>query len=690
MNNTPKEPFAAEPENDDSPVGIVALWQLLWRNKLRILIPAFVLAFLTSLLVLRSQDTYTAEAQMLLSRGNLEIVEFDSAGGTEVSQGAITNALTILGSRSLALQVIERLDLTSDPEANPNLSLPADTAPEDFYSDTVVRQYALDWLASVTRVNILPGSNAILVRVTSTGPGKSAAIANAYLDSYLDYQIRRGQNETARAADALETRVNELRLRLEADQQKLQTFRAGAQSTVMQSTDTLTGEAANIRTRLMATEEDLLDLDIAAGVLAAADQNDVAALRQAMDANEALTRIQQTTLGRPVNASAVSQDIEAVKAVVQAERARLMQLSDALKSGLTALEARIAEINAYTVGVRQLEVEIGTTSQVYETSLARLKELSIQTGLRDAGAQILARAEAPLRTDAQGRRRMVAIAGILGLFIGIAYVLIREAANDRVRKSSELADIAGTDTIVQLPPSQYGLLDPKNGVSQAEIDNKSMPFLEGIRALRHRLTTNNHTGRAPLIAGVFSSLPSDGRPNITASLANSFSLIDRRVIVVDADMRASSLSRKLGCTQTDPGLQNVISEKLDPSEAIVTKKEFGFDFLPSGFSSANPADLLEADRFAELVVALGERYDIVLFDTPPILILSDASKIAMHMDAHILTADYDHCPRSAVRDSVEALSSADVNPPVVVLANAPKALGKKYGVSQQAYAKFGT
>ncbi|WP_299966705.1 polysaccharide biosynthesis tyrosine autokinase [uncultured Roseobacter sp.] len=689
MNYTPpREPFAAGPEQDDAPVGIVALWQLLWRNKRPILISTFGLAFLTGLLVLRSDDTYTAEAQMLLARGNLEIVEFDSAGGIEVSQGALANALTILDSRSVALDVMDRLDLLNDPEVNPNLSLPEDTPEDEIYSEAAVRQYALDWLAEMTLTTVQPGSNAIVIRATTTEPGRSAAIANAYLDAYLDYRVQSGQNETERAAEALATRVNELRLQLEQDQESLQEYRGSAQNATLESADALASEAANVRARLATTEEALAEIAAARTVLDEVPEGDTAALVQAIEGDAALARIASRVLTGGNAEQATPQDIDALTVALNAEDTRLTRLRNALQDGREQIESRVAEMNAFTVGLRQLEVEVETTSQVYEASLARLKELVIQTGLRDAGAQVLARAEAPLRTDAQGRRRMVAIAAVLGLFLGIAYVLVREAANDRVRRVSDLIEITGCDTVVQLPAAQRGFLSRGKPMDFTQSKRKVAPFLEGVRALRHRLTCSATAPNETMVAGIFSSLPSEGKSTLTQALGHSFAMIDKRVIVVDGDMRAGTLSNYLGVANDQPGLQEVLANRLDPSEAIVSPGSVDFDFLASGNSSANPADLLESPRFEELINALRQHYDVVLFDTPPILVLPDAPKIAALMGAHVLVTDHDRSPRAAVRDAVAALQAVKVSRPIVAFCNAPKAFGQNYGSSNQAYGKY--
>lgn len=676
MNYISRERLPKGQDEDDAPVGIVALWQLLWRNKLRILAPAFVLAFITGVLMIRGEDTFTAEAQVLLSRGNLEIVEFDSPTATEVTQGAITNALTILGSRSLALQVIERLDLYNDPEVNPNLELPEDADPEDILPEPAVRQLALDWLAASIQMGVLPGSNAISILATTTSPEKSAAIANAYVDSYLDYQIERGQSETKRAAGALEARVNALRLQLEDDRQNLQTYRAEASGTLTESADAFAGELDSIRIRLADTETGLEAANAALAALEQVPEGDAEALRAAIDGDQVLRGLEASVLRRAVAPGTLAEDRRALRAALGVEQQRLARLQQALSDGRDALQARIAEINAFTVGLRQLEAEVDTTSQVYESALARLKELAIQTGLRDAGAQVLARAEPPLRTDAQGRRRMVAIAGVLGLFIGIAWVLLREAANDRIRSIRDLVEITGCDTVVQLPLAEPGLFSSKQ---------KLAPFMEGVRALRHRLSSNR---AGPVAISVCSSFPTEGKTSVLRALAQSYTKINKRVVVVDADMRVGKLSHEMGISPDRPGLSEVLSENLDPSDAIIGLNEAGFDLLPSGSPNEDSADLLQAKRFEDLVAALRDRYDVVLFETPPVLVLPDAPKIAAHMDTMVMVTEYDRTPRPAIRDAMAALQAAETDCPVVTLCNAPKAFGQNYWMPRHMSAKY--
>ena len=165
-------------------------------------------------------------------------------------------------------------------------------------------------------------------------------------------------------------------------------------------------------------------------------------------------------------------------------------------------------------------------------------------------------------------------------------------------------------------------------------------------------------------------------------------MINRRVIVINGDMRAGRLSRELGIAEDKPGLQEVLGDRIDPSDWIVSLDDAGFDLLPSSGSNIHSADLLESSRFVELLAALRERYDVVLFDTPPVLVLPDAPRIAAHMNSVVLVAKYDRTPRPAVCDAMAALQAVNVVRPVVALCNAPRAFGQDYGFPHHPSAKY--
>ena len=695
-------------ERDDGPVGIVALWRLLWRNKLLILAPTLICGVIAVALVLRAPATYTADAQLLLSQDNLDIIGLENRGTANLREGLSLNALTILRSRSLAQQVVTYLDLADDPRVNPALMeteaapaqgwslrnlfgrAPAEPALEDAWTENLRRQYAMGWLDTTVQIAPFPESNLILVRATTTDPELSADLANAYVDLYLEYQRELRSAETERAAEALSQRVGELRLALDADQRALQEYRNSIRSLSPEYTAMLAAGAARIRPRLAEAEQSLAGAESALATLdGLSGQEDIATIRDLVAQHDTLGRLQDSVLGRPINSGQVSSDLAALRREAEAEQTRSQRLQAQLRENLDELEAQSAENSDNLIRLSRLEVELETTSEVYEAALARLKQMTIQSGLREAGAQVFAAAEVPLRADPAARRRTIAIALAFGLFVGITIVLLREAANDRVRRGPDLAEISGSGSVVLVPGLGQRFWRKRLPAKQIARGG-SQPFFEAVRALRQRLLAR---GAEPaqtsgLVVGVVSGLPREGKSTLALALARSCAAIDKHVVLIDSDMRTGALSKSLGLRQDLPGLQQVLANKVGLEAAVQPNETFGLDVLPAGPRQANPGDLLESARFSEVIAILRQHYDLIIVDTPPVLVTPEARKIAAELDRHVFVTEFNRTPRPAARDAVSVLAEIGVERPVMVLYNAPEALGGQYGVPKRRFSEY--
>ncbi len=696
-----------QPESEERSIGFVALWSLLWHNKLRILAPAFVLAILAAIVVMRSSDTYTAETQIILTRGNLDIIEFDGGANTELTSGAMANAMTILNSREIALRVIDRLDLTSDPEINPLLQesyeetgslrgwlgLSVDDEPggdtdKALGEKMLAREYALEWLGDTISFLQVPSTNVIIIQAVTTDRVRSAEVANAYAESFLDYKLNFSQREVERATAALAKQVGKLRLQLKDDQEALRDYGAETTNVTDAAMQALSAEASNVRARLENIRENGRALDDAfAGLdrLAADPGMDA---RAVFDESPALLGLEIARLGSRVTAEELRAGLPDIHAGATAERERARQLETALQESLKRLDAQIIENSDFASGYRQLQVELETTSEVYEASLARLKELIIQSDVRDAGAQILAQAEVPLRYDAQGRRRLVVVAFILGLLLGAAYVLIRETTNDRVRTLSELADATGSKALVQVPKLNGGVL-PRTSDGNSAMSANQSAFFEAVRSVRQALINSATPAREGRVVGIFSGLPREGKTTLAIALARSFAMVGRSVLLVDTDLRNSAMRRLLETEEKGPGLGKGLEEQnATLPDLVVRQVAPHLDVILGGQSSVSPADLLASSKFAELIATARSNYDIVILDTAPLLVAPDGGEAARLADQHVLVAEYDRSPQVSVRDATTLLQTLGAKRLIVALLNTPKVFGQQYGVSRRSFMRY--
>ena len=131
----------------------------------------------------------------------------------------------------------------------------------------------------------------------------------------------------------------------------------------------------------------------------------------------------------------------------------------------------------------------------------------------------------------------------------------------------------------------------------------------------------------------------------------------KRVVIIDSDLRKPRQARIFGLNGGDggPGLSRYLSSPIEPTEIIRPTSVDNLHLIPSGPLPANPIEILTSERMDNLVVFLKKNYDYVLFDTPPILAVSDALAMGPMVDAIILVARGGHTPITAFKQARQKL-----------------------------------
>ncbi|NDW00444.1 tyrosine-protein kinase domain-containing protein [Salipiger sp. PrR002] len=705
--NMPSEPdykvlSAFGEKENEGPIGLVALWRVLRSNKLTLLLPALLFAAIASFAALRGSDSYSAEAQLILTRDNLDIIALDSSDRETVDSAVVVHAVNILNSRALATQVIEELGLAEDPEINPyigvetiveqpglirrmlyglGLSQPAST---DATSPREVEQdYLLGWLLSTYSAAAIPNSNVIVVAATTQDPELSADIANKLVEAFLDFGLEASRQEAEQAIEALSARVQSLRMQVQADQSALQDARANIQVNDPAALQALSSELAELNTRAAEVTGEIEALGAVRDALdaLAGEAPEVIAERLTTDARFA--GITRSALSTAPTAETARSGLDAVRASVTASLATQEQRRDALEAGSDRLASRLRSSNENTLTLSRLEVELETTTAVYSSALARLKELVMESGLRNQGGRFLARAAPPVKADSQGRRRFVAIAAVLGLLVGAAVVLIREASNERIRSLSDMPAAARAYARVEIPrlKSRMRFARPlRNGRFLAGKDNA---FSEAVRICRRLILEQAEPGQ-PLTINVISALPREGKSTLCGALASSFVLVGKRTLIIDADLRARGLTSSIEPNLPAVGLQQAITDHpIGALQYVQHSSELGFDYLPAGEDLRNPADLLEMKHFKSLVNELKERYDVVLIDTPPVLLFPEARSVAEVANHTLLVTGYNQTPTSALNEVFTLLPKKAMSRLTLVLAKVPYSAGARFGAPER-------
>lgn len=191
------------------------------------------------------------------------------------------------------------------------------------------------------------------------------------------------------------------------------------------------------------------------------------------------------------------------------------------------------------------------------------------------------------------------------------------------------------------------------------LNSKSDFFIrEAYKTLRTNVTFSLAGEGKSRVVVVTSSLQSEGKSLTAVNLALSFAETDKRVLLIDCDMRRPKLGRLLNLSAPG-GLSNLL---LDPSllEKSIVKQYSTIDIILAGDIPPNPSELLGSPRMEKLLEQMREKYDCIILDTPPINMVTDAVVLAPKSDGVLFVVRANQSERGAVAHAVEQLEYAQI------------------------------
>ena len=181
----------------------------------------------------------------------------------------------------------------------------------------------------------------------------------------------------------------------------------------------------------------------------------------------------------------------------------------------------------------------------------------------------------------------------------------------------------------------------------------------GYTRLRDNIIYINSDGNHKVIQ-IESAMAKEGKTSVTANLAVSLGLTDKKVVVVDLDFRRPRLHRVFKLTKEN-GIAEYMMGSIDFEQIIKPTKYKNVDLVTRGTEVYNPALVLVSDKFKELIAALREKYDFVLLDCAPVLQVSDYIHISKVSDGALLLVAYGRTTKAQVSDAVKELRKNDIS-----------------------------
>lgn len=306
-----------------------------------------------------------------------------------------------------------------------------------------------------------------------------------------------------------------------------------------------------------------------------------------------------------------------------------------------ALDQQMRGLPERELDSARLTRDVKVASELYVLILNKAQEIKVARSGVIGNVTVLDVAETPRRPAWPRARVVLALGLLLGLGLGVAAALVRSAFEVGAEDPDEIEARTGLPVFVMVPHSDAEVrLDRSSGRAKgafrpalAEAEPTDLA-IEGLRSLRTALQFALVEARNNVIS-LGAPAPGVGKSFVSVNLAHLLASAGKRVLLVDGDLRRGRLHRYFSLERA-PGLSDVLSGAVTLDAALRRTTIDHLHVLSTGHIPPNPAELLASHRFQQLLVALSQRYDLVLVDTPPVLAVTDPALVARHAGVNLL------------------------------------------------------
>lgn len=634
-------------------------------------------------------------------------------------QRKLQTEVAILTSDTLLASVARDLNLANNPEFMGTKG----PVPHRNLEDPGVRQDVVGRLQGTLVITPVPKTDLIRISYVSTDGKLSANIVNMLIHDYIQRSYQTRFAATQQVSQFLSTQLDDLKEQVKTSQDQMMDLQKklgtlGFDSThnqISTSLDDLAKAAATAKlNRILAesryrllTNMDPNAIESSVDMGPGQAQPELIALRTSLATAQANLALQSGTLG-PNNPTikALQRQIATLQKAVTDEQNRLLTQSreDYLltKSNedqtTAALETQKADayklrddLVEYTI--RQREFESSRT--LYEGLLQKLRTAGVEAGLESLEIDIVDLAEVPAAPLLKPATTVALPFVALGLIAGVLLAFLLESLDTGLRSIAEIEAITELPSLAIVPRAKRPSAEQLAAMSTVErninvLTQPKSQFTEAFRSLRTALllSTPGHEPRRILFT---SATPSEGKTTAACNLAVILAQRGTRVLLVDADLRRPNVHHRFGLNGK-LGLSTVLSGQTDLASAVQTVKEVpGLDILASGPVPPFPTEMLSSSAMTDLLTQTAEVYSHVVFDSPPIMSVTDGVLLSRLVDAVVLVVRHGKSSKHIVRRGRDLLVRSNAPMAGIVLnavdLNAPEYYGY-YGYSGYSYSSL--
>ena len=704
--------------------------RLLNRRKWHIVGVTALVSALTGLVLSQLTPEYRATALVMLDTRKVRVTNTpDVVGGLTLDIPAMQTEIEVLRSVSLLGRVVDKLRLGEDPEygAEPISALgfvkrelrsiytswvgiDTDKMHASQMIDDTPRARAVASLESKVRVVTRSRSYVIAISLDSTIPEKAKRIVETITDFYVVDQIQAKLDANKRATEFFDDRLSELQRKVETAERAVATYREKSGLTIGKDSTVFSQSLSELNTQLVQARAHRVDREsrLVALQRAARDPLTLGAITEVMG-NTMISglRAQEAEVGRRIGdlvrlygekhpsvlqarseqrqiqafvGDEIKKIISSVNGDVAAARAREAELQEQV----SRLEQQAGELGQQEVKLRQLQREAQSTRAIYEDFLSRSQEVREQQNIQQPDARVLSPSSVGPDKVYPRYGLTMFVAMLVGLGIGVVTIALLERLDNGFRTGDQIERLTGRPLVGMIPRLARGKLG-RCTPARFAIENPTSAYAEALRSAFTAITLGSGE-KAPRVIVTTSSLPGEGKSTFACSLAGLLARSNavKRIIVVDCDLRKSSVVSSLGVPATSGTIEEYLAGSKTLEQTLGRDESSGVYYVPARRGASSPAEVLNSNVMRAFVQGLARQFDLVILDTPPLMTVSDALVAARLADYVVLLVRWERTNRELAINALKQMR--DLRKHVgVVLAQVDVRQHLRYGYGDHGY-----
>lgn len=393
-----------------------------------------------------------------------------------------------------------------------------------------------------------------------------------------------------------------------------------------------------------------------------------------------------------------SVSIEKERMMLEIKRRELMQRYAPAHPAIRAIDASLAELKSeYQDIADQIKALPGDQLEYFKNSQTVELDAKLYSGLVEyaqklelakagtvGNVSVIDRAVMPVGPFYPNKVKEISIAGLLGFVLGLlgAHLFGRMLGN--VRDPKRLEQALGTKMLAILPVAEEQTTQTDDQVFMLSKEKPNATSVESLRSLRVALQFSLLEKERQKVILITSAVPGQGKSFISSNLAYLIAASGKKTLLIDADIRKTSLHKYFPISRKGHGLSEVLQDKYGLESLLIPNVYPNLDMVPAGRPAPNPGELFVEGKLQQIITWAADNYDVVIVDSPPVLPVNDSVVLSRLCDVTMFIVRQEKVSLHEVEEAYELFNKAGVAPDGIVF-NGFVPSRVRYGVSKYGY-----